>query len=144
MNFADPAQRAVFFTLHSGLPREAPGDRASVMRALELAQPLPPAPDVLDIACGPGGQTIDLAELLPEARITALDAHRPFLRELQRRAVERGLAERIRTVHGDMARLPFGPASFDLIWCEGGAYTSASARRCPRGSRCSGPAECWR
>ena len=122
MDFVDPAQRAVFFALHSGLPREGPGDRASVVRALDLARPLPPAPVVLDIACGPGGQTIDLAELLPDARITALDAHEPFLLELERRAAARGLANRVATVHGDMRRLPFDPGSFDLLWCEGAAY----------------------
>jgi SAM-dependent methyltransferase len=122
LDFSDPAQRKAFWTLHSDLPREGPGDRASVELALALAQPLAPSPAVLDIACGPGGQTIDLAELVPEARITALDAHEPFLRELERGAAERGLTDRIATVHGDMARLRFAPGSFDLLWCEGAAY----------------------
>jgi SAM-dependent methyltransferase len=122
LDFSDPAQQAAFWALHSGLPREGPGDRASVERALALARPLPPAPAVLDVACGPGGQTLDLAELLPDARVAALDLHEPFLRELERRASARGLSGRISTVHGDMARLPFAPGSFDLLWCEGAAY----------------------
>ena len=122
MDFADPAQRAIFFELHSGLPREGPGDRETVERALALARPLPASPDVLDLGCGPGGQTIDLAELLPEARIAALDNHPPFLEELERRAQARGVADRIRTMLGDMASLPFDEGSFDLIWCEGAAY----------------------
>lgn len=122
MDFSDPAQREVFFELHSGLPREGPGDRESMIRALALAGPLPAAPQVLDIACGPGGQTLDLAELIPDAEITALDGHPPFLLDLERRAAAAGLARRIRTVHGDMARLRFPPASFELIWCEGAAY----------------------
>lgn len=122
MDFADPIQRETFFALHSGLPREGPGDRAATARALALVPRLPAAADVLDIGCGPGAQTIDLAELLPEARIAALDAHEPFLAELRRRARQGGFADRIRTMHGDMARMPFAPASFDLIWCEGAAY----------------------
>lgn len=122
MDFSDPGQRSAFFALHSGLPREGPGNRASTLRALALAGNLPAAADVLDIGCGPGAQTIDLAEALPGARIAALDAHEPFLRELERRAAGRGVSGRIRTVHGDMGALPFGPASFDLIWCEGAAY----------------------
>lgn len=122
MDFSDPAQRAVFFDLHSALPREGPGDRASVARALDLARPLPPDPVVLDIACGPGGQTLDLAELLPAARITALDTHAPFLRDLERRAAALGVADRIQTVRGDMANLGFAPGRFDLLWCEGAAY----------------------
>jgi SAM-dependent methyltransferase len=122
MDLADPIQREAFFALHSGLPREGPGDRASTERALSLLPRLPEAPDLLDVGCGPGGQTIALAELLPNARITALDNHAPFLRALERRARDRGVATRIRTVEEDMASLPFAPGSFDLIWCEGAAY----------------------
>lgn len=122
MDLSDPIQSKTFFALHGGLPREGPGDRASTERALRMVPRLPAAPEVLDIGCGPGGQTVDLAELLPDARIAALDNHAPFLRELDRRARARGVAARIRTVEGDMALLPFGPGSFDLIWCEGAAY----------------------
>ena len=122
MDFSDPAQRKVFFDVHNGLPREGPGDRASMERALALVGPLPPNPQILDIACGPGGQTLDLAELIPDAQITALDGHPPFLVDLERGAAERGVSGRIRILHGDMANLPFEPASFDLIWCEGAAY----------------------
>ena len=122
MDFSDAAQRKVFFDVHNGLPREGPGDRASMERALTLAGPLPPNPQILDIACGPGGQTLDLADLIPDARITAVDGYQPFLRDLERGAVERGVADRIRILHGDMAKLPFEPGSFDLIWCEGAAY----------------------
>ena len=122
MDFSDPAQRAVFFAVHSDMPREGPGDRASVEQALRLASPLPARPQVLDIACGPGGQTLDLAELLPDARITALDAYPPFLNQLEARARELGVLDRIDIVRGDMGRLPYPPQSFDLIWCEGAAY----------------------
>ena len=75
----DLRQRALFFEVHAGLPREGPGDRSSTARALDLARPLPAAPQVLDIACGPGAQTIDLAALLPQATITAVDLHEPFV-----------------------------------------------------------------
>lgn len=122
MDFADPVQREAFFAVHRDMPREGPGDRASMEQALRLAGPLPPRPDVLDIACGPGGQTIDLAELLPDARITALDGHPPFLAQLETRAREAGVLDRIEIVQGDMNRLPYPPRSFDLIWCEGAAY----------------------
>jgi SAM-dependent methyltransferase len=122
VDFSDPAQRAAFFAVHRDMPREGPGDRESVVRALQLAAPLPTRPDVLDLACGPGGQTLDLAELLPDARITALDGYEPFLRQLEARARVAGVLGRISIVHGDMAALPYPPRSFDLIWCEGAAY----------------------
>jgi ubiquinone/menaquinone biosynthesis C-methylase UbiE len=122
MDLGEARQREVFFTLHSGLPREGPGDRQSTARALGLAAPLPAAAQVLDIACGPGAQTMDLADLLPDATITALDLHEPFVRETRRRARERGVDGRVRAMQGDMTALALPAASFDLIWCEGAAY----------------------
>ncbi len=122
MDFSDPHQRRIFFELHSGLPREGPGNRGSTARALALAGTLPPAPLVLDIGCGPGMQTMDLASLLPAARITAVDMHKPFLDQLRRRTKTAGTENRIEAVQADMAALPFAPGSFDLIWCEGAAY----------------------
>lgn len=122
MDFTDPEQRRVFFELHSGLPREGPGNRESTARALALAGALPPAPLVLDIGCGPGMQTMDLASLLPAARISAVDTHEPFLEQLRHRAKTAGAGNRIEAVLADMSALPFAPRSFDLIWCEGAAY----------------------
>jgi SAM-dependent methyltransferase len=122
MNFDDSTQRRVFFEVHSGLPREGPGNRESTERALALAGDLPAQPRVLDIACGPGMQTIDLADLLPNAKITAIAGHAPFLIELRRRAAQHGYTPRITTQLADLRALPFAPSSFDLIWREGAAY----------------------
>jgi ubiquinone/menaquinone biosynthesis C-methylase UbiE len=122
MDFADPGERAAFFEIHRGLPREGPGDGDSTRRALALAAPLAVAARVLDVGCGPGAQTLDLATALPRASIIALDAHQPFLADLEGRAAARGLSHRIKTVSGDMASMDFELASFDLIWCEGAAY----------------------
>ena len=122
MDLNDPKVREVFFDIHSGLPREGPGSRASTARALELCGPLPDHAAVLDIACGPGQQTMDLADLLPDAMITAIDNHPPFVDETNRRAVSRGVDNRVKAEVGDMMSLPYAPQSFDLIWCEGAAY----------------------
>ncbi len=127
MDFSNPKAREVFFDVHSGLPREGPGDHDSTARALMLAKQVSPCTKVLDIACGPGQQTMHLAELLPKARITALDLHAPFLQELSRRAADNNVSDRVTTVRGDMRSLPFRAGSFDLIWCEGAAYTMGVA-----------------
>lgn len=118
----DESVRAAFFALHHGLPREAPGSRESTARALALAEPLPAAPQVLDIGCGPGMQTMDLAELVPAASLVAVDLHPAFVAETERRAHERGVAHRVEARVADMTALPFAEASFDLVWCEGAAY----------------------
>ena len=128
MDLNDPKVREVFFEVHSGLPREGPGSRACTERALRLAGDLPGRPRVLDIACGPGMQTLDLADLLTDAEIVAIDNHPPFVEETRRRAAERGVQGRVTAAVGDMTALAFPPASFDLIWCEGAAYIMGVGR----------------
>ena len=122
MDLTDPKIRNVFFDIHDGLPREGPGNQASTARALALAGPLPTPVHVLDIACGPGTQTMDLAFLLPDAEIIAIDIHPPFVEAAHRRAIAAGADERVDARRGDMKALAFPDATFDLIWCEGGAY----------------------
>jgi SAM-dependent methyltransferase len=122
MAVRDPKARAVFWDIHSGLPREGPGNRESTERALALAAPIPRDARVLDIACGPGMQTLHLAELLPDATICAVDNHEPFVEETNRRAASGDVSGRVRAMCADMRSLEFTPAAFDLIWCEGAAY----------------------
>jgi len=120
---ADPTPRfrEVFFELYEGLPRQGPGNRASAARALTLCLGLPPAPDVLDLGCGVGGQTLHLADLTGGV-ITAADSHAPSVARLRATVAQRGLSHRIRPVVGDMAHLDLPPASFDLVWSEGALY----------------------
>jgi len=115
-------RRTVFWDIHSRLPREGPGNRESTARALRLAVPLPKNPRVLDIACGPGMQTLDLVQLLTGATIVAVDRHWPFVKETNRRATSSGLADRVKAAAADMRALPFPSTTFDLMWCEGAAY----------------------
>ena len=110
-----------FWDLHSGLPREGPGDDESTLRALAMCADLPDRPDILDVGCGPGMQTVALAGAT-SGTLTAVDFHEPFLDQLRQRADEAGVRERINVMRGDMADLPFGRDSFDLIWSEGAAY----------------------
>jgi ubiquinone/menaquinone biosynthesis C-methylase UbiE len=122
LELSDPSVRQVFFEVHRGLPRQGPGSKESTARAVAALGEMPASPRILDIACGPGKQTIDLAALVPEANITAVDFHAPFVEEAGQRAKAAGCAERVRFLQGDMRALPFEPGSFDLIWCEGAAY----------------------
>lgn len=121
MNEFPPLFRQIFFELYESLPRQGPGNRACAAKALALCSDLPPAPDILDLGCGVGGQTLHLAELT-DGTITALDSHAPSIERLKISAVEFGLSQRILPMVGDMAKLEFPPASFDLIWSEGALY----------------------
>ena len=112
---------ALFFELFSGLPRQGPGTAAVTRRALGLVPDVGPATRVLDVGCGTGAQTLVLAESSP-ARIVAVDNHPPFVDELNRKARDRGLADRLEARVADMRELDFADGAFDLIWCEGAIY----------------------
>lgn len=112
----------LFFEIHKDLPREGPGNDESTRKALEMLTQLPINPVVIDIACGPGMQTIELARTL-KGSIVAVDNHQPFLDQLnQKMHVEKGLTSIIKTINGSMLELDFAEGSFDLIWSEGAIY----------------------
>ncbi len=111
---------SVFWEIHSGLPREAPGDDESSVRALRLMHDLPAAPRILDIGCGPGAQTIALASH-SDAILTAVDTRQEFLDELRRRADRAGMSDRIKMIKASMFELHFDE-TFDVIWSEGAIY----------------------
>lgn len=76
------------FTMHEGLPREGPGSTACTKKMFSFLPGLPEYPAILDIGCGSGMQTIDIARLCPKARITAVDVYPAFLEEVKTNAYE--------------------------------------------------------
>ena len=112
---------SVFFEIHRDLPREAPGSDACTARALAMIPALPDQPEILDIGCGPGAQTLVLARHTG-GHVVAVDTHQPYLDELARRAEHAHLAPRITPQNASMLTLDFDDEQFDLIWSEGAIY----------------------
>ncbi len=77
--------------------------------------------NIADIGCGTGASTLVLAKEL-KADIIAVDFLAEFLNELQSRADEHGVANRINAVKGSMDALPFANGQLDVIWSEGAIY----------------------
>jgi SAM-dependent methyltransferase len=107
-----------FYEIYEAIPRQGPGSRESTERGLRLLPPLTRDHRILDIGCGAGAQTTDLARVT-EARIVAVDNHEAFVTQLVKRAADQGLGARIQAQIGDMNDLAFPDRSFDVIWCEG-------------------------
>ncbi len=122
MDESAPRFWEMFFEVFEHLPRQGPGNRACAAKALDLCRDLKSSPAVLDLGCGVGGQTLHLAELLPGARITAIDSHAPSIDRLGATVAERGLADRVCPIVGDMAQPGLPAESLDLIWSEGALY----------------------
>jgi ubiquinone/menaquinone biosynthesis C-methylase UbiE len=117
----DDKQWKIFFEIHSNIPRQGPGDNESTKKAYALLHDLPQKPRILDVGCGPGMQTLELAKL-SEGNIDALDNYPPYLAELKRKAAEEGLGEKINPVNGNMFALNYKNGTFNLIWSEGAIY----------------------
>jgi Methylase involved in ubiquinone/menaquinone biosynthesis len=109
------------FILRSGLPRQGPGSDECTEKAYRMLSGLPGHPDILDIGCGTGAQTLVLAEL-SGGIVDAVDIYLPYLKELERKAKEAGFSGRILPHPASMSSLPVPPGSYDLIWSEGAIY----------------------
>lgn len=112
----------LFWEVHTGLKREAPGSEESTLRALDKVILTSEEPLILDIGCGPGDQTIAIAKNSRNARVTAVDTHEPFLDELVKRADKARVLDRIEPLKVSMFDMHFPNERFDLVWAEGSAY----------------------
>ncbi len=104
-----------FFTVHSDLLREGPGDRESLDWALSHVT-LPKDGAICDAGCGAGADVEALLEYVPDGTVDAVDSHAPFLMELQKRL---GDEPRLTLFHDNFALIK-GP--YDLIWSAGAVY----------------------
>jgi ubiquinone/menaquinone biosynthesis C-methylase UbiE len=110
----------ICFEIFESLPRQGPGDERSTKKAFQMLAELFECPEILDVGCGTGAQTLVLAKL-SSGNITALDNHTPFIDILKRKARQARLEKRIHCVVGDMAVMNFRAESYDVIWSEGAA-----------------------
>ncbi len=114
----DEAIYEVFGPLLQG----APGNDASTLRALDVVPGRDSVRQVLDLGAGHGRTTVALARALPNARITAVEIHAPFVERIAERARESGFSDRVGAVCGDMGKIDIAAGSIDLIWAEGSIY----------------------
>jgi ubiquinone/menaquinone biosynthesis C-methylase UbiE len=82
-----------FYELYTGLPRGGPGDNESTRKAFSYLKNLPSEPLILDLECGHGMQTLELARI-SNGKIIALDNYQPFLDILNKNAKEEGLEKK--------------------------------------------------
>jgi SAM-dependent methyltransferase len=106
-----------------GFDWEAMADRLELDAAIvepitrQVVGALPgPFRHVLDVGCGPGAVAVTLAELAPDATVTALDSSAALLQRVRVEAERRGIAHRVHAMEGDLEHdLPELPA-VDLVW----------------------------
>jgi ubiquinone/menaquinone biosynthesis C-methylase UbiE len=75
-------------------------------------------PCILDVGCGSGVPTMELAKL-SNGEVVGLDIDQSLLDELGRKIEREGLSNRVETRKCSMFKMDFPDESFDIIWAEG-------------------------
>ena len=78
-------------------------------------------PRILDIGCGSGVSTLELAKLSC-GNVIGIDIDKPALEKFARRIKETGLTNRIQVINCSMFDMDFPEESFDIVWVEGSIY----------------------
>jgi ubiquinone/menaquinone biosynthesis C-methylase UbiE len=109
------------YELCEALPRSGPGNNEYTRRAFNTIPQLQTPPFILDIGCGQGMQTIEIAKI-SIGKIIALDNHQTFLDMLMEQAKKQRFEEKIIPKNISMLDMDFEEETFDIIWSEGALY----------------------
>ena len=75
-------------------------------------------PKILDIGCGSGVPSLELARFT-NGKIIGVDHDAVALKKFKDKAIEAGYGNRIETMHISMEGMPFKDETFDIVWSEG-------------------------
>ena len=78
-------------------------------------------PRILDVGCGSGVPTIELAKL-SDGEIIGLDIDQPLLEKLNRKIEKEGFSNRVKAKKCSLFEIDFPDKSFDIIWAEGSIW----------------------
>ncbi|MER5893504.1 methyltransferase domain-containing protein [Streptomyces sp. NPDC001876] len=109
-----PKETAVYTHGHHESVLRSHRWRTAANSAAYLIAELRPGQAVLDVGCGPGTITADLAALVAPGRVTAVDTSRDILDRAAATATERGL-DNIEFATADVHALDFPDDSFDVV-----------------------------
>ncbi|MFE2597219.1 class I SAM-dependent methyltransferase [Streptomyces sp. NPDC059396] len=109
-----PKETAVYTHGHHESVLRSHRWRTAANSAAYLLPELRPGQDVLDVGCGPGTITADLAALVAPGTVTAVDASADVLRQAQETAEAAGVRN-VRFAVADVHALDFPDDSFDIV-----------------------------
>jgi ubiquinone/menaquinone biosynthesis C-methylase UbiE len=79
------------------------------------------APFILDVGCGSGIPTIELAKL-SGGKIVGIDMDQNELEKLDKKIQEKGLTNRVSTKNCSLTDICFPDETFDILWAEGSLH----------------------
>lgn len=113
---AAKTESAVYTHGHHDSVLRSHGWRTVANSASFLVPYLKPDMKILDIGCGPGTITVDLATYVPEGHVTGLERVADVLSKGRALATERGVTN-VDFVAGDANGLAYADESFDVVFC---------------------------
>jgi SAM-dependent methyltransferase len=108
--------------LYLDLPAEGPERLIYTRKAFRML-PKIDAPRILDIGCGRGSPTLELARL-SKGHVTGIDVNHSSLDDLNRRIKEQGLDEMVSVFRCSMLEMDFDDESFDVVWSEASIWVT--------------------
>lgn len=109
-------EQAVYSHGHHKSVVEDHARRTAQDSAAFLLPHIKPNHTILDVGCGPGTITADLAALVPQGKVVGADAVESVLEQAQAFADSRGLTN-VTFQSVDANALPFPDDSFDIVFC---------------------------
>jgi ubiquinone/menaquinone biosynthesis C-methylase UbiE len=103
--------------LHRDLRSESPSLLDFTRKAFQILPPMD-HPRILDIGCGEGEPTLELARL-SKGEIIGMDINQSSLDKLSTKMKRAGFSERAQVVNHSMFDMDFPEENFDVIWSEG-------------------------
>jgi len=91
-------------------------------------------PRILDIGCGSGVPTMELAKL-SDGEIIGIDIDQKKLDRLNKKIEEEGLTGRVKALNCSLLDITFPGNSFDIIWAEGSITTLGVEKSLKRWNR---------
>ncbi|MCK4847924.1 MAG: class I SAM-dependent methyltransferase [Candidatus Heimdallarchaeota archaeon] len=84
-------------------------------------------PKILDIGCGTGVSTLELARIC-ECEITAIDIDQDSLDIFKKKIEKLGLMHQVQVINCSIHEMTFSHNSFDIIWMEGLQFINFNTR----------------
>ncbi len=100
--------------------KASPARLAFTRKAFQLL-PRMEDPHILDVGCGRGGPTLELARM-SGGKVIGLDIDRSVLDVFSLKIEEAGLSDRVHPVHSSMVDMDFSEENFDIVWAEGSLH----------------------
>ncbi len=112
--------RDILSEIRDNLSAEGSGRTRYTRKAFRMLPGLE-KPRILDIGCGAGEPTLELARLT-QGELVGIDVDQPALDRLKIKIEKAGLSDRVKALNCSMFNLNFPDGSFDILWSEGSIF----------------------